>query len=82
MSIKRCKRLGVLPKKGTAVRTKIKYTKQECQGFFVASRYITSRRSAEGEYIGFAAGTGGDVWWVEHESGEIAAYAYTEVFDR
>jgi len=71
-----------LPKQGTKVRT---VTKLEgpFDGWLVEEKYIKARRSGNGVYHGFAPGTGGDVWWVKHSNGEIAAYsALEEIFDQ
>ena len=81
MYIKRCKQLQVLPSKGTPVRTEARKNLL-VEGLSIKRHYKTARKSAAGTYLDFVAGTSGDVWWVEHENGDVAAYTTDEVFDR
>lgn len=49
-------------------------------GMLIASRYIQARTpNEEGEIVGYVAGHGGDVWWVKHTDGTIAAYSFDEM---
>jgi hypothetical protein len=43
--------------------------------------HLEARKAGTGIYRGFAAGCGGDVWWIEHSDGSIGAYLADEVFD-
>lgn len=72
---------GTLPKVGAPVRIKNGImAAADCAGFLVLEEYIRARRpGALGKYWGFAAGAGGDVWWVKHEDNQIGAYMYDEV---
>lgn len=48
-------------------------------GFLIHSRHINARRTdAVGKLRSWVPGHGGDVWWVEHADGQVAAYAYDE----
>lgn len=82
MKISECKKKMTLPKNGTRVKTKLIYTRKQCEGFLVSEKYINVRSKTYGKYIGFSCGSGGDVWFVKHDDGTIGAYMYTEVFDR
>lgn len=75
------KRDKVLPTAGMRVR--VRTNPDECTGgWFVNEKYLNARRSlAFGVYRGFVPGCGGDVWWIEHNDGSIAAYSADEVFD-
>ncbi len=81
MNIKECKKQLVFPKWGTPVKTR-PYKGVEPGGFLVSKDLIDNRKKATGKYIGFAAGAGGDVWYVVHDDGSIAAYSTIEVFDQ
>jgi hypothetical protein len=75
---------NVLPESGTRCRIKdvLEYTPEQCQGFLVGQRYIDARRPGEeATYRGWAAGAGGDVWWIEHRDGTVGAYMFTEIED-
>jgi hypothetical protein len=48
-------------------------------GILVKPEYLEARRpDTEGTVKKYIPGHGGDVWWVEHKDGSIAAYAFTE----
>ena len=49
-------------------------------GMLIAPKHLVVRApDAEGVIKGFVPGHGGDVWWVEHENGDIAAYSVGEM---
>lgn len=72
---------GILPKRGTKVKIKDKIAeKGACEGFLVNPKHLDARSpGAYGSYKDFVPGAGGDVWWVEHEPGKVAAYMFDEV---
>ena len=50
------------------------------QGFLVHERFIVNRREgAVGTFQGYAAGSGGAVWYLVHDDGIMAAYLNTEL---
>lgn len=51
----------------------------ETAGMMVGKTYIHARKaSTPGIVKGFVPGHGGDVWWIEHEAGNIAVYCFDE----
>lgn len=49
------------------------------QGMLIGPSYLSIRRAgAEGTVLGYVAGHGGDVWWVQQDDG-VAAYTITEL---
>jgi hypothetical protein len=78
------KKTTTLPEHGTLVKIKSKRLPPEkCGGFFVKQKHIDARIPKEnGEYVGWVAGGGGDLWWVKHDDGLIGCYLHTEVIDR
>lgn len=80
MDIKECKRCKLLPKKGMQVRTVIN-TSTNLPIHKTFTPYIGNRRSGEGMYDDFVAGSSGDWWWVRHTDGAMAIYSSNEVFD-
>lgn len=67
-----------LPKFGAKVRTKPQLG--NTLGMMINPRHLQARRpNAEGTYIGFVPGHGGDVWWVEHGPEDVAAYCFNEL---
>lgn len=67
-----------LPPVGARVKTKEKLG--ATKGMLVSPRHILSRKTgAAGNYVGFVPGHGGDVWWVDHGGGDVAAYSYDEL---
>lgn len=78
MTITQCKKLKVLPTQGTKVQTVC--SEQDYGGWFVSDELLKNRRNDVGQYVGFVAGAGGDIWLVAHENDEVAAYSYEEVF--
>jgi hypothetical protein len=53
---------------------------ESTNGFGVEREYLTNRRAgATGTIQGIVRGLGGDVWWVRHDEGDIAAYYFTEL---
>ena len=63
-------------KTGLKIRTtKLGTTK----GMLIQESYLDARRpGADGAVLGYVPGHGGDVWWVEHEDGTVAAYTFYE----
>lgn len=50
------------------------------KGFLVHEKFIENRRlGAVGTFQGFAAGSGGDVWYLVHRDGVLAAYLCSEL---
>jgi hypothetical protein len=48
-------------------------------GMMINPKHLVTRTvDALGTIKGYVPGHGGDVWWVEHEDGSIAAYAFEE----
>lgn len=46
---------------------------------FTNSRYLEARREGtKGKIVGFLAGHGGDIYWVEHGPNDIGAYGWWE----
>jgi hypothetical protein len=73
---------SVLPSRGTKFITKNEIASaNDCEGFFVRNKYITSRKAGVNcTYLDFVPGSGGDIWWMEHEDGTVGAYMCTEVW--
>lgn len=62
---------------GTRVRTD--RTLGSTVGMLVKQQYLDARRSnAEGTIKGWVTGHGGDVYWVQHDDGTVAAYGWME----
>jgi len=72
---------GALPEIGAAVRTRPTVVAGSRPiGMLVKPEYLDVRKpNATGTYAGWVPGHDGGVWWVVHEGGEVAAYAYDEV---
>jgi len=57
--------------------TDVKPIKQA--GVLVKDKYIQTRKpGAPGTILGCVPGHGGDIYWVEHEEGNIAVYGWPE----
>jgi len=80
MKISEYKKNKRFPLHGTKVRTEPNL-ENDCEGFFVDNKHIKGRKKGEGKYWGYVPGSGGDIWWIEHENNLIAAYLTSEVFD-
>jgi hypothetical protein len=62
---------------GLRVRTAT--TLGDTTGMIIAPKILANRRpGASGTLRSYVPGHGGDVWFVEHAGGDIAAYAYDE----
>lgn len=49
------------------------------RGMLIKQPYLDARLAlAEGTVHNWVPGHGGDVWWVEHTDGSIAAYCFNE----
>ena len=49
-------------------------------GMAIAQRHLDTRMpNCEGTVKGYVPGHGGDVWFVEHPDGAVAAYSITEM---
>ncbi len=61
-------------------KLKVKITRLESTtGMLIKKEYLDNRKlGAVGEIVNWVPGHGGDVWWVKHDSGEVAAYCFTE----
>jgi hypothetical protein len=57
-----------------------KYDKHT-NGFCVNPKHIEARKpvGTKGMYAGVVPGAGGDLFWVTHDDGSVAAYAQTEL---
>ena len=72
---------GILPSIGEKFKTKENIL-SNTSGFLVNEKYISTRKKDSiGEYAGFFPGTGGDIWGLKHENGDIAAYCFDELED-
>jgi hypothetical protein len=50
------------------------------KGMFIKQEYLNARQpNKEGTVLGYVAGHGGDVWWVEHDDGMVGAYVFNEL---
>jgi len=50
------------------------------RGMLIATEDLNRRRlNATGTVQGFVPGHGGDVWWVQHDTGEVAPYSFDEI---
>ncbi len=48
-------------------------------GMMIAPKYLEPRAvGAEGKVLSHVGGHGGDVWWVQHDAGDVAAYCFNE----
>lgn len=48
-------------------------------GMLIKQQYLDARKPGiAGTIKGWVAGHGGDVYWVEHEDGSVAAYGWSE----
>jgi len=66
------------PKRKTPVT--VKPALESTDGMLINCKHLDVRRpNATGRYIGWVPGHGGDVWWVEHDDGIVAAYSYNEI---
>jgi hypothetical protein len=82
MNIAESKARNTLPKRGTRVKVVDTLEFSNCDGFLIHHRYIDNRRaSARGVYWDYVPGAGGDLWWVRHDDGKVAAYGLNEVED-
>lgn len=62
---------------GTLIRTHA--VLDSTQGMLVAAERLNARVSdTVGTIKGVVAGHGGDVYWVEHNGGKVAAYCWSE----
>ena len=52
---------------------------ESTEGMFVVARHLDARKTnILGTIKGYVPGHGGDVYYVEHEPGDVAVYCYTE----
>lgn len=64
-------------KPGIRIRTSERLRGTE--GMMIRRKYLQARRPGTiGTVKGWVPGHGGDVWWIEHEDGAVAAYCYDE----
>jgi hypothetical protein len=65
-------------KQGLKVRTVAKLDTTD--GMLIAAHNLDARKpNTEGTVVGYVPGHGGDVWWVQHNDGVMAAYAFNEI---
>jgi len=83
-TIKDYKEKKLLPPIGILVKTSENILRpDECMGFLVIQKIISERKpNTNGKYIGYVPGSGGELWWIEHEDGTVGAYLFTEINDR
>lgn len=63
--------------RGTKVRTHA--VLESTGGFLIKQQHLDCRvPNTEGEILGYVPGHGGDVYWVQHANGDVAAYGYPE----
>jgi hypothetical protein len=61
------------------LRVRIDATLGHTTGMIIAPEILANRRAgASGTLRAYVPGHGGDVWFVEHKGGAVAAYAYNE----
>jgi len=62
------------------VGMKVKITKLEStKGFFIKNKHLEVRKeNIIGTIKNYVCGHGGDVWWIEHDNGDVGAYCFTE----
>lgn len=64
---------------GLRIRTNRKGRLRTTQGFLIGPQYLAARRAdAPGKVRAMVPGHGGDVWYIEHDDGTVAAYCYDE----
>ncbi len=50
------------------------------KGFLIAEKHLKARRAiSTGIVQGYVPGHGGDVWWIKHDDGSVAAYGVDEM---
>ena len=53
---------------------------KQVKGMMINAKHLQARRAnAIGNVRGYVPGHGGDVWWVEHADGSVAAYCFNEM---
>lgn len=77
--LRRCgmKQPDMVPDAGTILRvTHLGST----SGMLIATKHLDCRRAGEKVTMrGWVPGHGGDVWFVQHDNGDIAVYSFTEL---
>ena len=64
-------------KAGDMVKTVVML--ETADGILVVKKHLDARRAnCKGRLLNWVPGHGGDVWFVQHESDDIAAYSITE----
>lgn len=70
-----------LPMMGTKVKTVPEFDPKATSGMFVSPKNLSTRKeNTEGMYAGYVPGHGGDVVWVRHTDGSVAAYTTEELY--
>lgn len=67
-------------KQGMKVRTTEAVNKPGAtRGMMISPKHLDVREAGvRGTVMGYVPGHGGDVWWVQHENGVVAAYCFDE----
>lgn len=64
------------------LRVRVTKLEDDITGMFVKKKYLDVRQvGIKGRITGYVPGHGGDIWWVEHDNGDVGAYIFTE-FER
>jgi len=80
-TIEYAKKRRAFPEFGTPVKTIVK-KETVIALFYIKQKFIDARQNIIGRYTGYVLGTGGAIWWIEHEDKTIGAYWFDEVFDK
>jgi hypothetical protein len=72
---------SVLPEMGAKLVVANRDEDKHTNAFFVVDKHIIARKQpgTMGTLHGIVPGGGGDLLWVEHEDGSIAAYCFNEL---
>lgn len=63
----------------SGLRVKTASVLGDTHGMLIEEKYLVARRSdVEGTIVGYVPGHGGDVYWVRHGNGDLAAYSFLE----
>jgi hypothetical protein len=72
---------GALPEIGVRVKTIAEFAPDATKGMFINPQSLSLRKeNAEGKYVGYVQGHGGDVLWVQHRDGNYAPYTTEELY--
>jgi hypothetical protein len=64
----------------TGLKVKTSAELEDTRGMMVAQKHLDCRTPGiTGTVEGLVGGHGGNIWWVKHDDGAVAAYCYTEL---